>query len=218
MNGTRDTGQAGTTGDNGGLDPRAAATLFQQATRQARRQLAPSPPWLLVIRAILVLVACGTIWFTVRGQHPYRGPIAADLFVVVPLLVVNFVATVAVARHATIGVRGRSRLRPAEIAVLAVIWIGAYVVMGVLAGAGVSHEIVYGWYPVTVPLILAGLAWAVMAVTRAQWRAAGTAVAIVVVAVVGVAAGPVGAWAVVGVGLCAALLGAATAVTWQQRA
>ena len=210
MNGTRDTSQAGTTGDNDGLDPRTAATLFQQATRQARRQLAPSPPWLLVIRAILVLVACGTIWFTVRGQHPYRGPIAADLFVVVPLLVVNFVAT--------IGVRGRSRLRPAEIAVLAVIWVGAYVVMGVLAGAGVSHEVVYGWYPVTVPLILAGLAWAVMAVTRAQWRAAGTAVAIVVVAVVGVAAGPVGAWAVVGVGLCADLLGAAVAVTWQQRA
>jgi hypothetical protein len=33
-------------------------------------------------------------------------------------------------------VSGRSRLRPAEITVMVVIWVGVFVVMGALAGAG----------------------------------------------------------------------------------
>ena len=35
--------------------PRQAATLLEQAGRRARRRLQPSPPWLLVLRAVLVL-------------------------------------------------------------------------------------------------------------------------------------------------------------------
>jgi hypothetical protein len=137
-------------------------------------------------------------------------------------LLANAVATVAVARHRTAGVAGRSRLRPAEIGVMAAIWVGAFVVLGVLAGVGMSHAVVYGWYPTSVPLIAAGLAWAVVMGTRRRRRAVGTAVAVAAVGIldlaVGLAAGPAGTWAVAGVGLAVTALGSAAAIAWRQRA
>jgi hypothetical protein len=216
VNARGDINQAGTADDRA-LDPREAATLLEQTRRHARRQLEPYPAWLFVIRAVLVLVAGGAVWLSVRGQHPYQGPTGAAILVLVPLLVINLVATLAVARRATVGVSGRSRLRPAEIAVMVVVWVGVFVVMGALAGAGVSREIVYGWYPVTVPLMVAGVGWAGIMAARANWRACGTALAVAVVGALGVLAGPVGAWAVGGVGLCVALLASAAAIAWQQR-
>ncbi len=219
MNETRDTSQAGTAGEGGGLDPREAAALLEQTRRQARRQLEPSPPWLLVIRAVLVLAACGAVWLSVRGQHPYQGPTAAVAIpVVLAFVVVNFGATVAVAKRATAGVSGRSRLRRAEIAVMALAWVAVFVVMGALAGAGVSRAIVYGLYPATVPLIVVGLAWAAIMAARANWRACGTGLAVAAVGAVGAFAGPAGAWAVAGVGLSAVLLSNAAAIAWRRRA
>jgi hypothetical protein len=217
MNHTSDTTTT-TAGSGGNFGPQQAAVLLDQTTQQARRRFEPYPPWLLVIRAVMVLAACGAVWLTVRGQHPYKGPTAAVIPVVVVFVVVNFGATVAVAKRATAGVSGRSRLRPAEIAVMAVAWVGVFVVMGALAGAGVSRAIVYGLYPTTVPLIVAGLAWAGIMAARANWRACCTALAVAAVGAVGAFAGPAGAWAVAGVGLCVVLLGSAAAIAWRQRA
>lgn len=199
------------------MDPREASTLLARTTLRARRQLAPSPPWLLVLRAVLVLAACGAVWLSVRGQHPYRYPTVAAILGIVAFGIVNLAVTVAVAKRATTGVQGRSRLHPAEITILAAVWVGVYVVMVALAFAGVSDAVVYGWYPISVPLILAGLAWAGMMAARARWRPFGTGVAVAVVGGAGVVAGPVGAWAVAGVGLCLILLASAAVIAWQQR-
>jgi hypothetical protein len=79
----------------------------------------------------------------------------------------------------------------------------------------VSHAYVYGQYPVTAPLIVAGLARPGIMAARANWRACGTGLAVTAVAAVGAFAGPAGAWAVAGVGLCAVLLGSAAAITWR---
>ncbi|MGO8886383.1 MAG: hypothetical protein ACLPUO_25515 [Streptosporangiaceae bacterium] len=214
MNHTPDT----TAADNGGnFDPQQAAALLDQTTQQARRQIEPAQPWLLVIRGVLVLAVCGAVWLSVRGQHPYKGPTAAVLPFVFAFVVLNFGATVAVAKRATAGVSGRTRLRPAEVTALAVVWVGVFAVMGALAGAGVSRSIVYGLYPATVPLIAAGLAWAGIMAARANWRACGTGLGVAVVGGVGAFAGPAGAWAVAGVGLCVVLLGSAAAIAWRQR-
>jgi hypothetical protein len=218
MNGTGNTNETATAGEGGGFDPREAAALLEQTTQQARHQFAPSPPWLLVIRAVMVLATCGAVWLSVRGQHPYQGPTAAVIPVVFTFVVVNLGATLAVARRATAGVSGRSRLRRAEIAVMAVAWAAVFVVMGALAGAGVSRAIVYGLYPATVPLMAAGLAWAGIMAARASWRACGTGLAVAVTGAAGAFAGPAGAWAVAGAGLCAVLLGNAAAIAWRQRA
>ena len=214
MNPTPDTTAAG---NGGNFDPRQAAALLDQTTRQARRQLEPAQPWLLVIRAVVVLAVFGAVWLNTRGQHPYQHPTAAIIPVVIAFWLLNLVATVTVARRATAGLSGKSRLRPAEIAVLAVIWVGAYAVMAPMAIAGVSNAVVWGLYPVTVPLIAAGLAWAGIMAARADWRNCGAGLATAVTGAVALSAGPAGAWAVAGVGLCLTLLGTAAVIVWQQR-
>ena len=67
------------------------------------------------------------------------------------------------------------------------------------------------------PLIAAGLAWAGIMAARADWRSCGTGLAVAVIGAVGLSAGPAGAWAVAGVGLCLMLLGSAAVIVWQQR-
>jgi hypothetical protein len=207
---------AGTTTENGGnFDPQLAAALLEQTTRRARRKFQPSPPWLMAIRAVLALAAFGTVWLSVRGQNPYTGPTAPDILVVPAFAVFNFGATVAARKRAFAGVSGRSRLSRTEIAVLAVAWAAVFAVMAALASAGVSDATVYGRYPATAPLIAAGLVGAGMMAVRADWRACATALAVAVTGVAGTFAGPAGAWAVDGVGLCVTLLGSAAAVAWQ---
>jgi len=210
MNHTPDTAAA----DNGGtFSPEQAAALLGQTTQRARRKLEPSPPWLLATRAVLVLDALGAIWLSVRGQHPYRGPTAADIPVLIGFIVLNFTATVAVRRRATAGVTGRSRFSQGEIMVLVAAFVATVVAMTALGVAGVS----FAWSPTTV-LVIPGLAWAAISAARANWVEFGIGLAIAALGVAGAFAGPAGSWAVAAVGLCAVLLGNAAAIVWQQRA
>jgi hypothetical protein len=199
-------------GNGGNFDPRQAATLLDQTTHQARRKFAPSPPWLLAIRAVAVLAALGAIWLTVRGQHPYKGPTGADIPILIAFVILNFAATVGVRQHAMTGVRGKTRFRPAEIAILAVSWAVVPVLMWALATAGAS----FAWYPTTV-LIVPGLAWAAVNGAREGWRGSATGLVIAATGVAGAFAGPAGSWAVAGLGLCIVLLGQAAAVARRQR-
>ena len=210
MNHTPD---AVTAGNGGSFDPKQAAALLDQTTQQARRQLQPSQPWLLMIRAVLVLAALGAIWLSVRGQHPYRGPTAADIPVLIGFIVVNFAATVAVRRRATAGVHGRSRFSQGEIMLLVVAFVATVIAMLGLSVAGVS----FAWYPTTV-LVIPGLAWAAISAARRNWVEVGTGLAIVALGVVGAFAGPAGSWAVAAAGLCVVLLANAAAIAWQHHA
>jgi hypothetical protein len=207
MNPTPDT----TAGNGGSFDPREAAALLDQTRRQARRQFEPAQPWLLVIRAVLVLAALGAVWLSVRGQHPYKGPGGSALLIVVAFVVINFTATVAVRRRATAGVSGKSRFSPAEITVMVVAWIAPYVVLAALGDGGNSHS----GYLLTVPLIVVGLTFAALMAVRSDWLSCGTGLAVAVTGAVGASAGQAGAWAVTGIGLCLTLLGSAAVITWQ---
>jgi hypothetical protein len=205
------------TADNGGsFAPQQAAALLTQTSQQTRRQFEPAQPWLLAIRAVGVLVVCVAAWLSVRGQHPYKGPTTAVVPLFVAFGVVNLIATVTVAKRATAGVHGRSRLHPIEIALLAVSWIVPFVIMWPLAANGVSYRIVYGVYPTAAPLLAAGLTWAAVTAARARWRACGTGLAVAAVGAIDVLAGPVGTWLSTGIGLCAVLLSSAAFIVWQQ--
>jgi hypothetical protein len=208
MNPTPDITSAG---DGGNFDPREAATLLEQTSRQARHQFAPAQPWLLAIRAVAVLAALGAIWLSVRGQQPYTGPRGSALWIVAAFVIINFTATVTVRMRATAGVRGRSRFTPAEIIVMVVSWAVPCAVMAALGDAKDSDA----GYMLAVLLIVAGLAYATLKALRADWPTVGTGVAIVVTGAAAAAAGPVGAWAVAAVGLCVTLLGSAAVITWQ---
>ena len=199
--------------DGGAFDPQQAAVLLDQTTQRARRKFQPSPPWLLVTRAVMVLAALGAIWLSVRGQHPYRGPTGANVPVLLAFIVVNFTATVAARRHATAGVSGRSRFSPGEITALVLAFVATVAAMAALGAAGVN----FATYPTSV-LVIPGLAWAAISAARANRRELATGLAIVVIGIVGAFAGPAGSWAVAAVGLCAVLLGSAAAITWQQHA
>jgi hypothetical protein len=207
------------TADNGGsFDPRQAAALLDQTTQQARRRFEPYPPWLLTLRGLGALVVYGGLWLSVRGQHPYLHPTLAAVPGAVAFGIVNLIASIALARRATAGVTGRSRLRPVEIAAMSAVWVAVFVVMGVLIAVGVSDSIVYGVYPATVPLMAAGLAWAGIMAARTDWRECGIGLGIAVIGAAGALVGPADAWLVVGAGLCVAMLAIAAAIARRQRA
>jgi hypothetical protein len=103
MNGTRDTSGTTAAGNGDGFDPQEAATLLEQAKRQARRQFEATPPWLSLIQAVVVLGAYGAIWLSVRGQHPYQGPSGVVLLVYV-LVIVAVRAFFAARKRAVAGV------------------------------------------------------------------------------------------------------------------
>jgi hypothetical protein len=54
--------------------------------------------------------------------------------------------------------------------------------------------------------------------SRKDWRRCGEALAVAVVGIAGLFAGPAGAWMVAGVGICVVLLSTAAVVAWRQRA
>jgi hypothetical protein len=209
MNATSDT--TASAGNGGNFDPEQAAALLDQTTQQARRKLAPSPPWLLAIRAVAVLGVCVAIWLNVRGQHPYQGPTGSVIPVLIVFIVLNFAATVGVRERALAGVRGSTRFRPAEIAVLVVAVAAVPLIMVALHANGASFAL----YPTTVLFVL-GLAYAGVMAARAAWRSCGVGLAIAAAGVVGAFAGSAGSWLVAGVGLCAVLLGSAAVIIWQQ--
>jgi hypothetical protein len=213
-----DTLDAAAAANGGTLEARQAARILDQTTQQARRQLEPFPPWFSAVRGVAALAAYGAVWLAVRGQHPYTGPTWVAIPAGIGFGVVTLTAAALISRRATAGVSGKSRLRPAEIAIMTVIWVGVFAILGVLAGAGVSHEIVYGVYPATVPLMAAGLGWAGIMVRRTNWPAVVTALAIAVVGAVAVFAGAAGSWAVAGAGICVVLLSRAAIIAWRQRA
>ena len=214
MNTTPDYSAAG---EGGSFDPAQAAALLDQTTQQTRRKTAPARPWLLAIRAVAVLLVLGACWLNVRGQHPYSGPTAAVLPFVWGFVILNFVATVGFRMRATAGVTGKSRFRPAEIVVLTLAWLAVLPLIWAMHHAGVSNAAAYSLIPLTVPLVLAGLTFAAVGAARGDWRPFGVGLGVAVTGAVGLFAGPVGAWAVDGVGLCLVLLGSAVTVIWASR-
>ncbi len=206
-----------TVSDGGSFDPRQAADLLDQTTQQARRKIAPAQPWLLAIRAAGVLLVLGACWLDVRGQHPYKGPDSSVLPYVYLFVILNFAATVGARMHATAGVTGKSRLRPAEITVLTLAWVAVYPLIVALHHAGLNNATVYSLIPLTVPLISAGLTWAAVNAARGDWRPFGVGLGVAITGAVGLLAGATGAWAVDGAGLCLVLLANAVGIVCGNR-
>lgn len=219
MNGRDDTDETAAVDEGGELDPREAAALLEQATRRAQRQFDIRPPLLILTAAVVVLIAYGAVWLSVRGQHPYSGPSGTALAELYGTLIVWAVVVVAFFRRATGGVSGRSsRERRIEGAAFGTVWVVVYVFQGALHHAGASHAIVYGIYPAAAPIIIVGSAAATYMAAKENWPWVGFALAAVALAAIGSFAGPAGVWAVIGIGLCVLLVGRAAVRVWQRHA
>jgi hypothetical protein len=200
------------------LDPREAAALLEQTTREARRGFDRRPSWIVPIAAGVVLVCYGVVWLSVRDQHPYRGPAGWALGVLYGTIVAWAVLNGVVLRRATAGVGGRaSRQHTLEGLAFAAIWICVYVVQGALVNAGVGKGLAYGIWPAAAPLFIVGSAAAGYCVAQGKQAAAGFAVAAVALGSIACFAGPVAVWGVIAVGLSTLLLAAWGAQQWQSR-
>jgi hypothetical protein len=121
-----ETGSAEAHENEGAMDAGEAARLLAQTQRHAQRDLDYRSPLLSLVAAVVVLVAFGAVWLTVRGQHPYKGPTAASLVVLYTLIAIR-IATVIYAQSRA-GASGRSvRLRKAEGAAAAAALLAVYV-------------------------------------------------------------------------------------------
>lgn len=210
---------AETSDEGGGLDPREAAALLEQTTRRAERRFELRPPWLTLVAAVVVLVAYGVVWLSVRHQHPYRAPAGWALAVLYATLAGWAVLNSVVLGRATSGVGGRAaRQRWIGGVAFALIWICVYIVQGALEHAGAGKGIVYGIWPAAGPLIVVGSAAAAYEVGRERAASAGFAVAAVVLGAIACFAGPAAVWGVIGVGLSVVILIGAAAQLWQRRA
>jgi hypothetical protein len=220
MNGTDISTTA--TDDEGGrdeLDPRSAARLLTHTQRQTQRALNFRSPWLSLLAAAAALVAFGSVWLSVRGQHPYKYPTFEGLLGLYAVLALRIGSVVYAHRRANAGVTGSSvRRRRAEGAALAVALIAVYVVMGALANAGASDGIAYGVYVVTATMLVLGTFGAARSAAREEWRELGISIAVVLVAAGSAFAGPRGVWLSNGIGLCVLLLVDSAAHAWQLRA
>jgi len=193
-----------TADEDGELDPREAASLFEQTTRQAARQFDIQPPLLMFAAAVTVLVAYGAVWLSVRDQHPYSGPSGTALAVLYGTLAVWIVLVTTVLRRALSGRSSRQRLL--EGIVFGAIWICVYVFQGALHHTDPDHAIAYGVYPAVAPLIIVGAAVAGYEAAREKRAHAGFAIAVVILGALASFAGPADVWGVTGVGFCILLL------------
>jgi hypothetical protein len=92
-----------------------------------------------------------------------------------------------------------------------------YVFMGALDHAGASKAIFFGLYPAVGPLLILGLVAAADAAGREDWLMTGSMPAMAIVSAIAAFGGPVGAWLIMGIGLCAVFLGTSAFTVWQQR-
>lgn len=219
MNGTPDISRAETYGDEGTLDPGEAARLLARTQRQAQRELDFRSPWLSLLAAAAALVAFGSVWLSVRGQHPYKYPTIVGLLGLYAVLAIRIGSVLYAHRRATAGVSGRSvRQTRGEGVALAVALIAVYVIMGALANAGASDGVVYGVYVATATMLVLGTFWAARSAIREDWQELGLSIAIMLVAAGSAFAGPRGVWLSNGVGLCVVLLAYSAVQAWQLRA
>ena len=215
MNGMQDTHHTATGDDNSGLDPREAARLLERTHRQAQRELDFRSPWLSLLAAAAALVAFGSIWLSVRGQHPYKYPTVVGLLGLYAVVAIRIGSVLYAHHRAQAGVSGRSvQRRRAEGAALGVALAAVYVVMGALASDG----IVYGVYVATATMLVLGTFGAARSAIREDWHELGVSLAVVLVAAGSAFAGPRGVWLSNGIGLCVVLLANSAIQALLQRA
>ena len=218
MNGTHDTSETTTAGEGDGLDPREAAKILERTKRHAQRQFDLTPPMLTLIRAAVILLGYGAVWWSVRDQHPYEGPSLGAIAVIYGAVIFVIVVSAVVFQRATSGVSGQSRRQQGAYGVaFGAAWIAVGVFQGALRFDGASNAIVYGVFPAAGQLLVIGAAVAAMAAAREDWRTFGLAIAVIALGTGSAFAGPAGVWGIIAIGGCVIAIGYAAVQVWLRR-
>jgi hypothetical protein len=219
MDPRRHTPEATPTDTEAALDPRGAAALLDQVDRDTRQRLSGKPPLLAVLQAAVVLVVYGALWFSVRGQHPYRGPSVNVVGVVYIIVAVGALIGGSVYYRGVRGVSGGSRRQDALVTVAFVAGLGGfYTFLGGLRHDGFDNAVVWGVVDAAGPwLILGALLAGVAAAREDRWMLAG-GIALVVGGTAASFAGPNDVWGVLAIEGCVLLLAqGALRLAWAHR-
>ena len=217
MSDSHDNGATPST-DEETVDPREAAVLLFETKRKATVGLEINSLVLSFLGALVLPIGFGILWWSVRNQHPYQGPTVGAIGLFYLLILVIDVVALTTVRRASRGVGGLyKKNRRMLSAIGAVGLIGTFTIMGALDHAHVSHVVVYGIYPATVPLLVGGLIGAVGAAQREDWIMFATSLCISGVAAGAAFAGPAGAWAISGFGGGVVFLASASVKLYQRR-
>lgn len=178
------------------LDPHTAAAIIKQAQDHARDEFAVRQPRLYAAWGVAWLIGPGTMWLSVLGQHPYRGPAGWSVAVLAVLLVAAIAVTMITTGRATRGIGGTSARQgtlfglswPAGFAAL-------FLIEGALSHAGASSAVM-GVVGAAGPLLVTGLIYVVAAAIWVDLTMFGLGIWLLAVAAAGAWAGPAGALAV----------------------
>ena len=200
------------------LDPRDAAALLSETTDRATRDLEVNSILQSLLGGLIIIVGFGIIWMSVRHQHPYQGPTPGAIGLFYLLLLVVNLAAIANYRRSSRGVRGKRSKDQRIIGLVgATGLVGTFTFMGALRYAGVSHAVVYGIYPATVPLMIGAMVGAFGAAARDDWTLFTSALLISLVCAGAAFGGPAGAWFISGLGSGVVLFGCAVVKFYQRR-
>ena len=207
MTSSHDTPSTPLAADGDQLDPHEAAELLLRTQRNARRGFEQLTPLVCVVAGVVLLAAYGTLWLSVRDQHPYVGPSGAAVAWVYGFVAVSALVSSTAYRRAIRGVHGPSR-RDGAIAAVAVgvPWLAVYVFNGALHADGFGSNLVYGVFDAAGPWLVVGTAMAALAAGREQWGRMASGLAVVVIGTTAAFFGPAGCWAVLAVAGCSLLL------------
>jgi len=189
------------------LDPRVAAELLASTKHRAQRQFDVWPPYLLFIGSAVFLFCYGSVWWSVRGQHPYVGPSGGALAIIYGGIVVWIIAVVTVLQRASGGVSGASKRQRAFRSGYLIVVVGYSAYQGALYHAHASHAIVYGVFPASIQWLFAGTVFITIGAIREELPAMTLGGALVALGVASAFSGPVIGWLVSGIGLAAVLAG-----------
>jgi hypothetical protein len=178
------------------MDALSAANVMRQAQERAKRELTVSRPLLLCAAGLVYLLAYGTAWLAVRGQHPYQGPPGWTLGVLAGLVLIAVLVTAAIVNRAASGVGGESRRRR-RIALrsMAAGLVAVYAVEGGLlaAGAGIGTVDLIG---ASGPILVTGLVIVGTAVAWRQRPGLGLGIWLIAAAIGSAFAAPAAVWGI----------------------
>ena len=139
------------------MDAQNAAVIMQQARERAQRELAVRRPALFVTWGLAVLAGYGTLWLSVRGQHPFHGPTVPAVVTLVALFLVAAIITVRFVDRASSGVGGPSVLqRGIFVSALAAGALATDIFIHAVARAGADRPLV-ALMAAAAPLLVAGV-------------------------------------------------------------
>lgn len=153
-----------------GMSVQEAAAIAADARVKARRELVVSAPLVYLAWGLVWLIGYGSMWLSVRGQHPYRGPSGVAIAAVFVLAGFAIATVLVIASKSAAGIDGQS-VRHRRI--IASTWAIGYLIVLVVA-AGISNSAsahTHAFAGFAGPVLLAGLIYFLVAALGRDWPA-----------------------------------------------